>query len=183
MDEKLKQRLIGAVVLSCLAIILLPLLLNGTEEGRMVSVSVIPSPPKIDLSDITVNDVKRKIVEMERASEKRLPREIVDESNYEIAGAHSLDKNNLPVNWSVRLGSFEKKENAIRLRNRLRAENYRSYIYYSNTNDGEMYRVFVGPLSSKKKLAPINRELEEKFKLRGSIVRYRVEEDQELLEE
>ena len=149
----------------------------------MISVSKIPSPPKIDLADITVNDVKRKIDEMERASENRLPRQIEDASKYEIVGAHSLDKNNLPVNWSIRLGSFEKKGNAMRLRNRLRAENYRSYIYYANTSDGEMYRVFVGPLSSRKLLVTISRELEVKLKLRGNIVRYRVEEDQDLLEE
>ena len=64
MDTKLKQRLIGAVILTSLAIILLPLLLDGTEEERVNIASDIPAPPKIDLEDVTVQDVIWKIEQM-----------------------------------------------------------------------------------------------------------------------
>ncbi len=181
MDEKLKQRLTGAVILTSLAIILLPLLLDGTEEDRARIATDIPAPPKIDLEDITVQDVKRKIEQMAKASEARLPIEVVDETDYEASPDHILDKNQLPVNWSLRLGSFQIEENATRLRAQLRDQNYRSYILHSSTNDGEIYRVFVGPSSSKETLAEINQEIEGKLKLKGRIVRYKIEEDRELL--
>jgi DedD protein len=180
-DAKLKQRLTGAVILTSLAIILLPLLLDGTEEDRARVATDIPAPPKIDLDDITVQDVKRKIEQMEKASESRLPKEVVDETNYESSPDFILDKNQLPVNWSLQLGSFQNEENATRLRAQLREQNYRSYILHANTNDGEIYRVFVGPSSSKETLAEMNQEIEGKLKLKGRIVRYKIEEDRELL--
>lgn len=181
MDGKLKQRVTGAVILTSLAIILLPLLLDGTEADRASISSNIPAPPKIDLEDITVEDVMWKIEQMEKASEARLPKEVVDETNYDAATDHMLDKNQLPVNWSLQLGSFQKEGNATRLRAQLRAQNYRSYILHENTNDGETYRVFVGPSSSKEALVQMNQKMEAKLKMKGRIVRYRIEEDRELL--
>ena len=181
MDAKLKQRLTGAVILTSLAIILLPLLLDGTEEDRARIANNIPTAPKIDLKEITVQDVKRKIEQMEKASEARLPKEVVDETDYEATPDHMLDKNHLPVNWSLQLGSFQNEENATRLRKQLRDQNYRPYILHANTNDGEIYRVFVGPSSSKETLLKMIQEIEGKLKLKGRIVRYRIEEDRELL--
>ena len=90
MDAKLKQRLTGAVILTSLAIILLPLLLDGTEEDRARIATDIPEPPRIDFDDITVQDVMRKIEQMEKASEARLPKEVVDETDYEAAPDHTL---------------------------------------------------------------------------------------------
>jgi len=181
LDAKLKQRLTGAVILTCLAIILLPLLLDGTEEERARVISDIPEPPRIELSDITVQDIERQMVQMEKASEARLPKEVVDETDYEASPDFILDKNNLPVNWSLQLGSFQNEENATRLRAQLREQNYRSYILHAKTSDGEIYRVFVGPSSSKEALAKMNAEIEQKLKLKGRIVRYRIEEDREQL--
>jgi DedD protein len=180
-DAKLKQRLTGAVMLTSLAIILVPLLLDGTEEDRSSIATDIPARPKIHLRDITVQDVLLKIEQMEKASEARLPKEVVDETNYSAAPDHTLDKNQLPVNWSLQLGSFQKEGNATRLRAQLRDQNYRSYILHANTDDGETYRVFVGPSSSKETLVEMNQEIEVKLKMKGRIVRYRIEEDRELL--
>ncbi len=181
MDAKLKQRLTGAVILTSLAIIILPLLLDGSQEERERIVSRVPDPPRIELKNITVNDVAQKIDQMERASEARLPTEVVDESDYEASPDFTVDKNNLPVNWCIQLGSFEKEENATRLRTDLRNQNYRSYILHARTNEGEIYRVFVGPSSSKEALAEIGRQIEEELQLKGRIVRYRIEEDKEQL--
>jgi len=180
-DVKLKQRLTGAVILTSLAIIILPLLLDGTEQGRVEVITQIPEPPQIDLKDISVNDVSRKIEQMERASEARLPQEVVDETDYEAEADFIFDKNNLPVNWSIQLGSFQNEENATRLREELRKQNYRSYILHARTNEGEIYRVFVGPSSSKEALNEMATEIEESLKLKGRIVRYKIEEDKEQL--
>lgn len=182
MDTKLKQRLTGAVILTSLAIILLPLLLDGTPEGRKAVINNdIPEPPRIELADISVQSVQRKMTEMERASEARMPREVVDETDYEQAPDFILDKNQLPVNWSLQLGSFENENNATRLRAVLREENYRAYILHAVTSDGEIYRVFVGPSSSKEALVEMNQQIESQLKLKGRIVRYRIEDDKEQL--
>lgn len=181
MDAKLKQRLTGAVILTSLAVILLPFLLSGTEEDRQRVISNIPDAPRIDINEITVRDVEEKIEQMERASEARLPREVVDTTDYEAAPDFMLDKNNLPVNWSLQLGSFQNEENATRLRAELRKLNYRCYILHAETNEGDIYRVFVGPSSSKEALTEMNTAIEAAMNLKGRIVRYQIEEDREQL--
>jgi DedD protein len=180
-DLKLKQRLTGAIILTSLAIIFLPLLLDGNEQEREKVIANIPDKPTIDLESITVADVQAKMEQMERASEAQLPKEIADETDYETSPDFILDKNQLPVNWSLQLGSFQNEENATRLRTKLREENYRSYILHAKTSEGEIYRVFVGPSSSKESLAEMNVQIESKLKLKGRIVRYKIEEDKEQL--
>ena len=160
---------------------MLPILLDGTQEGRLEVTTEIPTPPRIDLEDISVEDVERRMQEMERASEARLPREVVDETDYEQAEDFILDQNQLPVNWSLQLGSFSNEDNAVRLREKLREENYRTYILHARTGDGDLYRVFVGPSSSKESLSKMNDAIAAKFSLKGKIVRYRIEEDKEQL--
>ena len=181
MDAKLKQRLTGAVILTSLAVIILPLLLDGTEDDRQRKISQIPEVPHIDINNITVQDVEEKIEQMERASEAQLPQEVVDETDYESSPDFIFDKNQLPVSWSIQLGSFQNEENATRLRAQLREGSYRSYILHAKTNEGEIYRVFVGPSSSKESLIEIIGEIEAKLKLKGRIVRYKIEEDREQL--
>lgn len=177
MDAKLKQRLTGAIILTSLAIIILPLLLDGTREERESVVAEIPTPPRIELEELEVEDVTARIEQMERASEARLPVEVVDETEYEEAEDFILDKNQLPVSWSIQLGSFKNEDNATNLREKLRSEDYRSYILHARTNEGEVYRVFVGPMVSKEALAELSLEIESKLDLKGQIVRYRIEED------
>ena len=177
MDVKLKQRLTGAVILTSLAIIILPLLLNGTKEERAKVVAAIPDPPRIELDAITVEDITGKMAQMQRSSEASLPQEVVDETDYENAEDFILDKNQLPVSWSIQLGSFKSRDNAVNLRATLREFNYRTYILHARTNEGEVYRVFVGPMVSKGALAEMGVEIEAKLHLKGRIVRYKIEED------
>ena len=65
MDAKLKQRLTGAVILTSLAIILLPVLLDGTQEERERVTAQLPEPPRVDLEDITVQDVRQQMAQMD----------------------------------------------------------------------------------------------------------------------
>ncbi len=181
MDGKLKQRVTGAVILTSLAVILIPVLLDGNEQERQEIINQIPEPPRIDLDDVTVEEITARMEEMERASEARLPQEVVDETDYEEADDFILDKNSIPVSWSIQLASFKNKDNATRLRAQLREKNYRSYILHGISNDEDVYRVFVGPMVSKESLAELGDEIEASMKLKGRIVRYDIAEDPDQL--
>ena len=180
-EVKLKHRLAGAVIIMSLAIIILPLILDGSEQERIRITSQIPNPPKVELEEISITDVVRKIKQMEQSSKDRLPKEVVDETDYRERSDFLFDKNNLPVNWSIQIGSFESEKNAVRLRERLRSNNYRTYVLHAQSNEGGLYRVFVGPSSSKAALTQMMGQIEASHDLKGRIVRYRIEEDRELL--
>ena len=177
MDPKLRQRVIGAVVLTSLSIIILPILLDGSVEDRERVIASIPEPPKISLKELTVSDVTQKMQQLERDSAARLPREVVDETDYSGNEVLALDKNTLPIAWSLQLGSFKNEENAVNLRASLRDAEYRSYILHSKTREGDTYKVFVGPMLEKAALEEIGSDIYTQMKIEGHVVRYRIEHD------
>jgi DedD protein len=182
-EAKLKQRVIGAVVLTTLAIIVLPMLLDGSAEDRARVSATIPEPPQIELKSLTVRQVKKNMEKMEQASAERLPVEAVEE---DLPGAgedkpYQLDGNKVPVSWTLQLGSFGEKDNATRLRQSLRDAQFKSYILTADSSKGMVYRVFVGPMLSKSRLSGYAQDIEGDFELKGQIIRYRIEDDRNQL--
>ena len=66
METKLKQRAIGAIVLTCLAIILLPMLLDGSPEDRERVLAEFPEPPMVTLTELSVEDITSNAAGSER---------------------------------------------------------------------------------------------------------------------
>ncbi len=153
------------------------MLMDGSAEDRARVMVSIPEAPNIDVKKVSVQDLRLQMERMERASATQLPREVVDENSYAADADFTLDKNSLPVSWSLQLGSFRDRENAIKLRARLRDAEHRSYILYAKTSEGETYRVFVGPMVKKSALQELQGKIEASLKLKGQVVRYRIEDD------
>ncbi|MFT5098720.1 MAG: DedD protein [Patiriisocius sp.] len=165
------------MVMTTVAIIGLPMLLDGSAEDRARVEAAIPTPPQIDINSLTVEETSIKMLEMADASKAKLPVIVADdiEQPEEVAN-FSLNDNGLPISWSLQLGSFREESNATRLRQVLRDKAYRSYILAGETDD-QLYRVFVGPMVNKDKLLKSQTEIETELKLPGQIVRYRIEGD------
>ncbi len=179
MDIKLKQRVTGAIVLTALAIIILPMLLDGSEEDRARVIASIPEPPLIEIETVSVQDIERSMNALEEEGEAALPPVVQDTTDYSEQPADSfvLDQNELPVSWSLQLASFQNEENARRLRASLRDAEYQSYILQAQTGQGDRYRVFVGPVLQRSQLDEIGAEIEARFELKGRIVRYEATEN------
>ena len=180
MDEQLKKRLVGSLIFVSLAIVFFPLVFDGNEKDRTRYSEEMVDPPEFRLGLQSMENVKKKISDMERSSASKLPEELVDENDYSKKPNFSLDENNLPVNWSLQIGSFQKEQNAVGLRARLREQNFRSYILSGKSSTGDWYRVFVGPLSDRGALMEMKIEIKKTFGLQGNIVRHRVEQDADL---
>ncbi|MEC8299896.1 MAG: SPOR domain-containing protein [Pseudomonadota bacterium] len=180
MDEQLKKRLVGSLIFVSLAIVFFPLVFDGNEKDRTRYSEEMVDPPEFRLGLQSMENVKKKISDMERSSASKLPEELVDENDYSKKPNFSLDENNLPVNWSLQIGSFQKEQNAVGLRARLREQNFRSYILSGKSSTGDWYRVFVGPLSDRGALMEMKTEIKKTFGLQGNIVRHRVEQDADL---
>lgn len=178
METKLKQRAIGAIVLTCLAIIILPMLLDGSPEDRERVLAEFPEPPMISLKELSVKDIERRMQQGEIESAAKLPKLVEDpESDKNDAEAFKLDANQLPISWSLQLGSFENADNAKALRAKLRAANYRTYIIEAETENGKTLRVLVGPVLDKGVLEETAIKIKNDFDLEGRIVRYNILDD------
>ncbi|MBD3649334.1 MAG: hypothetical protein HUJ31_18215 [Pseudomonadales bacterium] len=65
MDVKLKQRVIGAIVLTALAIIILPMMLDGSSEDRARVIASIPEAPRVEFRQLEVEQVRERMEQME----------------------------------------------------------------------------------------------------------------------
>ena len=190
--------MVGAGVLTTLAVIILPMLLDGTSEDRARVMATIPEPPLIELKKLTMDDALRKMREMEQNSAAQLPQFEPDTRSYSEPSVSTksaassasakqdrrtpelaLDKNLLPVSWSLQLGSFQDPSNAQRLKQQLREDGYRTYIVRAKTDDdkGETFRVYIGPMLKRNELEVIAEAVRKKLNIEGQIVRYRLEDD------
>ena len=192
MDEHtFKQRIVGAIVLVALAVIFIPMLLPGHREiGFGDSGSPIPPKPA-ELENL-------KVLELEKPQPAPVPREVVrtpiDERSPESPGgevaAPTTDKTSQPEEvipepaasqsqksetttpkaWAVQVGSFTQRDNAMKLRDKLRSKGYKAFVEQITSADKTFYRVRVGPEVSRDKAVALQKELQTKMKMRESTV-------------
>jgi len=159
-SSKLRQRLWGAAVLIAIAVIVLPLLLDGAgSESQFRRVERLrEEPPAIVAGDGTrtiqvvpemrLND---KIIE---ASEVARPEKLVDEPVAIIVpepgitaqADQEVADTRLPrTAWVVQAASFVDENDALLLRDRLRDAGYASFVRDRDANT-DPFRVLVGPM-------------------------------------
>lgn len=190
-EHSFKQRIVGAIVLVALAVIFIPILLPGHRDiGFTDGESAIPPKPA-ELENL-------KVLELEKPQPAPLPREIVrtpiDERSPATPATEvestSEDKTPLPEetkpapstaqpeqpaastpkSWAVQVGSFTQRDNAMRLRDKLRSKEYKAFVEQMSNAEKTFYRVRVGPEVSRDKAVALQKELQTKMKLQDSAV-------------
>jgi len=160
MDDGLKQRLIGAIIIVAAAIIFIPMVFNDADHKTgdiLVDIPARPEPPPPQLIKPTQPSLKA-----EEGVEATVKQEEVTEQ----------DSGNLPISWVLQLASFQEPKNAEALRDRLRKAGYKSYVAYRPDQTDTMARVLIGPELDRKEVERLAVALKEEFKLEGFIVRY-----------
>lgn len=179
----MKQRLVGAIVLGCLAIIFIPILLDGEGVPVPQTGSIIPPSPSVpDVPDI--NPVRPVILSDTDAI--NIPQPDFDktgeadrvESNLPAA-TPQLNAAGIPISWSVRLGAFEDVANAEALVGRLLQNGYRAYKRPLESNRGGLTGVYVGPVLTTTDVNALQQELESEFNLSGIVEEFSIEELEE----
>ncbi len=145
MSQAIKQRLVGAIVLGCLAIIFLPILLDGEGVSLPEINIVIPAAPAFP-EPLEVEPERPVILSDSDAltldNEAVVPivdAVAVDISDIEQESTESfpeLNSEGLPQAWSIRLGLFGDSDNAEALVAELLSQNYRAYSDVLSTSAG-----------------------------------------------
>ena len=177
MDDRLKQRLVGAMVLVVAAVVFVPMLFDTRDEASasrghtMVSPA---SPPAVEPQDASA-----RVIPLEgaatgggdsdgaHASDAAAPRQAPAAEPPVAASARTAStqaaKNS---GFAVQLGSFSKEGNARGLRDRLVAKGYSAYM---ETTDS-VTRVYVGPQLSRAEAERVLEKLLADTKLKGIVV-------------
>lgn len=181
MEQRIKYRLTGAVVLLSLAIIFLPMLFDGAGVPDIPFEVEMPPPP-VSAKEPLQNRHDKAWAFIDEADELRGRFErapgLIGQAEHRPTGvdeaSSGADAQGVPLAWSVQLASFLREENAKALRDQLQQDGYNAYLV--RTRDGEALRtqVAVGPRVSREEIEALQKELRERYQLDGLIVRFDV---------
>ncbi len=143
-EEGLKERLTGAIVLVVAGVIFIPLFLDGpgspsdvTERRSLPVPDAAPAKPVLSAGSAAAID--RSGSEGRETTAEKPPA-----SNTKEAAASTGPADPLSA-WAVQVGSFTSQDNAERLRDALKASGYRAFVTRVSDNGRTLYRVRVGP--------------------------------------
>lgn len=192
MERRLKERLIGAVVLVLVAVIFIPMILDDTIQGENgITGSNIPVRPEsefsgqaypasgteIELPPPRPLDGEPTATEKPQAEVSRpgIPAEeqALDQVPV-VKTPEAVDKPEAAKAsaWVVQLGSFSSKDNAYALNERLRGAGFPAFVEPLERESGTIYRVRVGPEILRSDAQLLQEKLKKFIKMDGIVIKY-----------
>jgi DedD protein len=162
-DRALKERVIGAVVLVLLAVLVVPIFLDGpSDDTELVSESVtLPGQNDQERRQQTIvlNRDRSEPVPTSRPAATATPTPEPERKSppsqqpaRETPAPEPAEPTPEPASgssetgmWAVQLGSFSSKENAEKLAGSLRDQGYAAFLSQLQSNGNELHRVRIGP--------------------------------------
>lgn len=166
MDDGLKQRLVGAVVLVAIAVIFIPMIFSDVKLTPEDIKATIPPKPQPPIVEIKMPEKPKTPEPQKEAVVQEGPVRQVDDKHADI----------LPESWSLQLASFQERDNADALRDKLRASGYKAYVQFRPHEKPALARVFVGPELDRAMIDKYKNDLYKKYKLEGIVVRFMSDE-------
>jgi DedD protein len=162
MDRSLKERVIGAIVLVVVAVLIVPVFLDGTADDTEIVSEVVTLPGQ----NVQENMTQVVVLNRDRAEpvpksapasapQETKPEPIISkprEAAKKVVSAPVSAAKERPIEpesstgmWAVQLGSFSNQENAERLAADLRKQGYAAFLSQLDTGAGALHRVRIGP--------------------------------------
>ena len=184
MDQQLKERLVGIIVLVLFVVIFIPMFfsepidlvskektnLSNSKESEFVSKlkPVDDSTQELDTKSIEYDTVTEETPQtVTDETPQTVTEEITDLVNEETAfRKESLAENQMgQMNWIVQIGSYSNKENAEKENLRAKNAGFRSFINPITQNNKIMYQVCLGPEYDELDANKLREEIKKKIKL------------------
>lgn len=177
MDDRLKQRLVGALVLVVAAVIFLPMVFGPAEEdtrseraapaGEAASISApstlstpLPLPAPVREEGPLAGNVAPTA-----ATKVAPPAPAAGPTLDQAPGAGDYA-------YAVQLASFSDARNAKALERRLAQKGYAAFTSSADGGSQSLTRVYVGPLGDAAEAKSMRERLRRETKLEGLVVRY-----------
>lgn len=186
METLMKQRLIGAVVLIALAVIFVPMLLDGSgrKESAVVEAELSLAPPKFDfesklpdpeqLDSLPVAERKGEpqvaavpAGKTESAEQAAIP---PPEPEVLEAAASKITPNPSLSAWAVQVAAFEEKGKALALQKKLMAGDLPAFTEKFEKKGKVLYRVKAGPELKRENADRLRAKIEQAQGIKGAFV-------------
>lgn len=171
MTSKTKHRILGLLVIAGLIIIAIPLFQQHQNASMKNPLNEKPPFPDQTVQVQSMEQHEQTAQQVEPEASSLASASLSADNKLEAVTGEQTDQVIVPVSgWVVQLGSFKKKENALRLVNQLRAEGYHAFF---NSNHDTLTRVFIGPEFKKSDASLLADQVNKKIHLQGIIVNYK----------
>jgi DedD protein len=173
-DEQLKRRLVGAVVLVSLAVIFLPMLLDpGATTDIGITETNIPRPPAREEAfrshvQPLLDDEPLITAPPAPAPTAAAP---ADKGTAVVEVEPSTPRVGVSA-WVVQVASLAHKDNADGLVADLRGKGYSAFLEQAYVNGRDLFRVRVGPEIDKRRAERLAEEIGDALRLQAQVVRY-----------
>jgi DedD protein len=198
MDQNIKNRLVGIIVIFALAVIFLPMILDGSGVNKEKLEVVIPPQPVVNANP----EFEAKVIELkqqteaipllepqfadENSTENKITREatanaVVSSKSTAKTDASPVETENdlEPIartggdSWVLQVGSFEDRGKALAQRDKLRKSNIAAVFIEQYTNNSKSsYRVRLGPFISREQTRVAQNKIKAKHDIDGIIMKY-----------
>ena len=197
MDPNIKNRLVGVIVIFALAVIFLPMILDGSGMRKEKQEVVIPPQPLVNANP----EFEPKIVELQSKVDAlpELDSRFVDENSdaraeqkrseaaeapAQTAKASSGSAEQTPAepepaprtggdSWVLQVGSFQDRDKALAQRDKLRKSNIAAvFIERFEYQGKDSYRVRLGPFLNREQTRVAQNKIKAKHDIDGIIMKY-----------
>ncbi len=187
METTLKQRLIGAAVIIALAVIFVPMILDGSGQRESVAINIdVPPEPKFtfesespdpkQLDELPVleksigsDSIQTSVDEKVESKTQSVPDKVSSPKIVEATANHIKVNPSLNA-WAVQVAAFGEKDKALVLKEKLLASNYSAFTEKSANGSKVLYRVKVGPELKRENAEKLRDKIEKEYGLTGSFV-------------
>ena len=144
MNENLKKRIIGVVIIGSIFAIVAPTLFQGSGQKDLKYISI--DDPKniefkyIDKAEKLNNKNNKQVKKLDIKSSKNIIKDVKDLKNISNTSSN--------MSWVIRVGTFSKKNNAQIQIKKIRLLGFRAFIIKIKKEDKILYAVNIGPYFS-----------------------------------
>ena len=183
MDQNIKNRLVGIIVIFALAVIFLPMILDGSGVNKEKLEVTIPPQPVISANpefDAKITELNKQ-VEAIAVLEPRFVDENSTENKIEREPTAETQATTEPEpiartggdSWVLQLGSYQDRGKALTQRDKIRKSNIAAvFIEQFNTDNKPSYRVRLGPFLNREQTRVAQNKIKAKYDIDGIIMKY-----------
>ncbi|MEM7304003.1 MAG: SPOR domain-containing protein [Pseudomonadota bacterium] len=171
MDSTLKYRIVGATVLLALAVIFVPMILDGSGQETVTKMEMdIPPEPTLIFTDEEA--IKDKTPAPEYSNTGKTESEPVISIDEDVV-PESIDGKETPAElqaWIVQVGAFGEKDKAVAFKDKLVAAKFDALVVAGKNDDKSVYRVKVGPMLTEDEAIKVKDRLAKDMKIEAAFV-------------
>ena len=192
MNEPLKQRLVGALILVALGVVFWPIIFVQPTEESAESVSAIPPRPDVSNDPVPAPEPVglRESKPIAAASQPQPVQPVQDDvavrepvapppepeeqstARGQAPEPLAIDDDGVPLAWILQVVTVSSKDKADAVREQLLAMDQKAYAQKIVRDGKTLYRVYVGPKFERAKLEKLQSSIDKAFGVDSIVVRY-----------